>query len=74
MTGMGTMRKAIDAFCSARAIPIDSPLAINAAHHVLGITGRERSLAELQEELDAWCERQEEGGKLISPRGQGGLS
>ncbi len=74
MTGMGTLRKAIDAFCSARAIHIDSPLAINAAYHVLSIADRERSLAELQAELDEWSERQRESNKHALPCGREGAS
>jgi|AraplaCL_Cvi_mCL_1032061.scaffolds.fasta_scaffold27189_1 hypothetical protein len=68
MTGIRTMRDAIDAFCSARDIPIKSPLAINAAYHLISVTGRERSLAELNAELDAWYKRHKEGDKHKSLR------
>lgn len=74
MTSMTTMRMAIDEFCAERAIAIDSPLAINAAHHMLGIAGRDRSLSELRAELDEWCRRQDSDETRASARRRSSLS
>lgn len=57
MMGLVKMRMAIDEFCIAREIEIDNPLAIDAAHHVVGIANQERTLEELRHELEIWWQR-----------------
>lgn len=54
MAQLGTIRRVLDEFCIARSVSIDSPLAIDAANHLVTLRGRELDLRQLRAELDSW--------------------
>ena len=56
LTLLGEIRVVLDEFCADHSVDIDSPLAMDAAKVLMGLTEQDLDLPQIRNELESWSQ------------------